>query len=498
MDSYNSVAIISGLISLVFIVYYLRQDKLQHIPSPRSTGPISSWFAAYQYVNGGAPTIIEEGYRKYKGRVFRVADLNRWTVVVSTPALIEELRKAPEEALSFHEGIRYSLQLDHTFGRDAIEHEYHIPVIRTQLTRHLTPLFADIYDEIVQSFADGMPATERWTSVPVLKTIMRVVSRTSNRIFVGLPYCRDPAFCELGVRFAVDVIKTGVALHLTPIFLRPLVGKLISPASKRVEEGKAIIGKLLEDRLKLFKEHSDSDWPDKPSDMIQWLIEEANEEERTVDSLVLRILVVNFAAIHTSSTSFTHALHTLAAHPECVAPLREEIEGIVRVEGWTKAAVQRMRKLDSFMKECQRLNGLGALAMSRIAVQDYTFADGTRVPKGTLVMAVSRSMHHDDAVYAPDADAFDPWRFARMREADGDASLKHQMVHTSSDYVSFGHGKHACPGRFFAVNELKLMMAHILLTYDVRPEAVIPSGRWIRHSLLADPVATVDFRKRQT
>ena len=50
------------------------------------------------------------------------------------------------------------------------------------------------------------------------------------------------------------------------------------------------------------------------------------------------------------------------------------------------------------------------------------------------------------------------------------------------------------------MNELKLMMAHILLNYDVKPEAegVVPQGQWIRHSLRADPVATVYFRKRST
>lgn len=60
------------------------------------------------------------------------------------------------------------------------------------------------------------------------------------------------------------------------------------------------------------------------------------------------------------SQTFTQALYTLAARPECVAPLREEIEGIVREDGWTKSAVQRMWKLDSFMKESQRFHGLGA------------------------------------------------------------------------------------------------------------------------------------------
>lgn len=35
--------------------------------------------------------------------------------------------------------------------------------------------------------------------------------------------------------------------------------------------------------------------------MLQWLLEEAKGEERTVRALALRILVINFAAIHTSS-----------------------------------------------------------------------------------------------------------------------------------------------------------------------------------------------------
>lgn len=89
--------------------------------------------------------------------------------------------------------------------------------------------------------------------------------------------------------------------------------------------------------------------------------------------------------------------------------------------------------------------------MGRIALQDYTFSDGTFVPKGTLVAAASRPMHHDNAIYAH-ADIFDPWRFANMRQEEGEG-IKHQMVNTSADYIAFGHGKHAwcVPARFLRV-----------------------------------------------
>lgn len=56
------------------------------------------------------------------------------------------------------------------------------------------------------------------------------------------------------------------------------------------------------------------------------------------------------------------------------------------------------------------------------------------------------------------------------------------------------------PGRFFAVNELKTMMAHVVLTYDVKLEedGVIPEATWFKHTLRPNPTARVLFRKRQT
>ena len=56
--------------------------------------------------------------------------------------------------------------------------------------------------------------------------------------------------------------------------------------------------------------------------------------------------------------SFTQALYMLACHPEWVALLREETEAVVHQEGWTKASLQKLRRMDSFMRENQRMNGI--------------------------------------------------------------------------------------------------------------------------------------------
>jgi hypothetical protein len=56
--------------------------------------------------------------------------------------------------------------------------------------------------------------------------------------------------------------------------------------------------------------------------------------------------------------TFTHCLFTLAAHPEWTQPLREEIERVVAEEGMTKSAIQKMFKLDSFLREDSRMSGM--------------------------------------------------------------------------------------------------------------------------------------------
>ena len=63
---------------------------------------------------------------------------------------------------------------------------------------------------------------------------------------------------------------------------------------------------------------------------------------------------------------FTQALFRLAANPQYIEPLREEVEGIVEKYGWSKVAMGKMWKVDSFLKECHRMEGMNIGSCSRI------------------------------------------------------------------------------------------------------------------------------------
>ena len=81
------------------------------------------------------------------------------------------------------------------------------------------------------------------------------------------------------------------------------------------------------------------------------------------------------------------------------------------------------------------------MSVMRKILQDVTLSDGTLLPTGTLVVGASWSTHHD-ARYYSDPNAFSPFRWAELREEDGE-NLKHQFVRTSPEYIAFGHGSHA-------------------------------------------------------
>ena len=108
--------------------------------------------------------------------------------------------------------------------------------------------------------------------------------------------------------------------------------------------------------------------------------------------------------------------------------------------------------------------------MNRIVTQPYTFkASGNHVPKGTLTVAATGAIATDPDTFGVDANTFDGARFERLRvDKIGQSNLKMGMA--TEDSLGFGLGSQACPGRFLAVNQIKLLLAKLLLNYDLTLE----------------------------
>jgi len=138
--------------------------------------------------------------------------------------------------------------------------------------------------------------------------------------------------------------------------------------------------------------------------------------------------------------------------------------------------------------------------MGRYAVVDFTLSDGTSLPAGTVLGISSDSVHRDPRIYE-DPQTFDGFRFIKMKERaalEGHPDKKFDMVTTNADFVAFGQGRHACPGRYFASAEIKLIFAHIITTYDVKlVDDTRPLDLSMMNGILPNPASKVRFRRRQ-
>ncbi|KAM6503706.1 Cytochrome P450 [Amanita muscaria] len=434
---------------------------------------------------------------QYRGSLFKIPTVTSWVVVVTSASQIDELRRADDDILSPLEAARDALHANMTIGPEPFDDPFNIDAIKGPLTRNIGAKFADVQDEIAAAFEEYIPIKgDEWFKFTAYTTIMDIVCRASNRMLVGLPLCRDPDWMDLNKRFTLDMVKASIVLTVIPATLRPAVAPFLRDVSKGIERGTKHIEPLIKERLENEAQHG-KDWPGRPNDIISWLFDVTRERPRSTLRMVKAILMTNFAAIHTTTMTLTTLMYELTKHQEYIRPLREEIETVIAAEGWSKSSVRKMCKLDSFIKECLRLSDMGLLLMNRKALKDFTFRNGMTIPAGSIVSVPYLPVHTDTDNFT-DPQTFDGFRFEKLRSQEGE-ELKHQLVTTGVDYVLFGHGRHGCPGRFFVVNEVKVLLAHVLLKYDVKMADGKDAPKCWQFGTVTGPnmLAKIMFRKRQ-
>lgn len=128
-------------------------------------------------------------------------------------------------------------------------------------------------------------------------------------------------------------------------------------------------------------------------------------------------------------------------------------------------------------------------------MEPLNLSDGTHIPKGTFIAIAAASILMDPEI-VPNPEEFDALRNYRKRLTPGQ-STRHQYAMIDKDYLHFGHGKHACPGRALASNELKLILSHLILNYNIKYPAGKgrPINQTIDEMVFVDPQAAVLLKK---
>jgi len=85
---------------------------------------------------------------------------------------------------------------------------------------------------------------------------------------------------------------------------------------------------------------------------------------------------------------------------------------------------------------------------------------GYRIPKGTVIMLLTRHIAVDDAQFG-DGSRFDPERWLML-------DAERQCPHDTSAFIPFGTGPRFCPGRNLALLQIRTVLAMLCRNFDVR------------------------------
>jgi hypothetical protein len=430
--------------------------------------------------------LVHDGYYQYhkgaNGRPFALPTM--WTgtgVVVLPPSMIPILNR-PRDELSSFDALLDTVRLRETMPDPSVwGNTFHFDVVRRDLNlKNVGSVAAETAAELEYAMRLGWgTGGEGWRTVKAWDA--------GVRIMIGLPLCRDDELVEDSLKYVEGVVMDSVLMNCIPQAFRSILGRV---SALRAKYHKRRVQKkllpLVEERIRLWREAKEGD--ELPNDTLQWLIPRCAEigpEEVDAQKIMMRHLSLTTMFLYGISWGFVHALVDIYTDPsadEVVAALRAECEPVSQ-SLQTVQTVDRLHRTDSALRESMRVSDVMVhfLNLDVIGGDGIDLGNGIRIPAGSKVRSVfpTQAINLDPDNY-PDPERFDAFRFLRKFEEDeekeGQATGKRELMATCTPtYLTFGYGRHVCPGRFILAQMVKQALGKMVVNYDVeivrgRPE----------------------------
>ncbi|KAK3321251.1 putative cytochrome P450 [Cercophora scortea] len=439
--------------------------------------------------------MLTEGYLATNGGFFYVPSPLGERLMIPVQYL-EDLKTAPIDRVDFVGTFIEMFEGKHTtFGSRSTLHPR---TVKAELNQHLAEVMLSVQDEIHDTVQDIFPPCDDWTEVHIVDLITEVVARVSSRMFGGTTLSRNKDWVKASIAFAIDGYFGAQKLKKLPEFLKPLGARVIREVrnlGNYYKEAEKVAIPMLEERERTGE----------PAfDLLYWMQQAAVGEETDHKFIAGILLKISFAAIHTTASAAVQLLLDLCTYPELVPMVRDEYASVLAHSNDGEGRISRqglmkMHVLDSIMKESQRFNPLLLVTFERIITEDWKLSDGFVIPAHTTIGVPAQAISMDPNLF-PDPERFDGLRFAKIRNATTDPAVKGkaQFVAAHPQSMAFGYGRHACPGRFFAGDEIKAITAYLVKHYDMKfPEGQgRPASMEVETQYLPSHSATVLFKRR--
>jgi cytochrome P450 len=285
-------------------------------------------------------------------------------VVLTNPESIRELSDATQlsqrAVYSDIFGFKYNMShVDtHLDPNEQAPHRYKlfataIRGVGTAQLPSLVPLLQASLHRALSEMVDSAPvAFDGWHNVQLAPLMRRCATGMLGTYFFGDMMYNEPEFNHATDKFYQDVIRGMSILPLFPSFAKAVAYRFLT------NDGRAL--KLLFDRMSKAIGDPVNGWREedelKRLTLLGTMIHHTRDSDYWTTNLIIQAVVgIWFAASHQPWINLHFVFLELCERPEYVELLREEIrnQGCLNFE-----SISQLKKLDSFIKECVRLNPL--------------------------------------------------------------------------------------------------------------------------------------------
>ncbi|XP_054161126.1 cytochrome P450 3A30-like [Oppia nitens] len=216
-----------------------------------------------------------------------------------------------------------------------------------------------------------------------------------------------------------------------------------------------------------------------------------NKQMLATEEVVANVFSLFQGAFDGHSISMTFITYELAVNPDCQQRVYDEIS-----QCWDQSTGQfdfetlvRLDYLDACISEALRLHS-AVIRDGRVATQDYVDQTTGVTIKKDQVVIFSRSALHRCPDYYQEPEKFRPDRFLS-------ANKSNLVAYT---FLPFSLGGRMCPGNKFALNSIKLTMAHLLIRYRFKQcdQTVLKTEPLVEHYTYCPEKLFLKVEKRVT
>ncbi|CAK8564919.1 unnamed protein product [Lathyrus sativus] len=463
------LVITSLLLTRLFNVFTLLY-KARTIPGP----PASSFFGHFKLLSEENFTdVLSKSHEKYGPVVKLWLGPTKLLVSVKDPVLIQEMLIKAEDKLPAGKAFRLAFGQSSLFSPSYEKVQKRRELLETELNESLMKT-ADLNHRKVADFiVDQIENIRVRGSVSRELVSQHMAFKLMGVTFFGdgfLTWPKAAIYEELLMMIAKDAFFWA-SYNVTPFWnrgfwrYRRLCKKLIC-----LTEGILHCRKCYE-----ILDHIDQNVRSESSNPET---KSANDQQNSKEEHYGNIMRVMLHGSQTTAALIANVLTNLIMNSEIQDKVYSEISMAGRNPSkYEHEDVYRMPLLLATIYESARLLPTGPMLQRCSTKQDLRFANGVRIPAGTVLVVPVQLVQKDDFNWGKNASDFNPYRFlSNVTERSGSEEQLDYKINSfvlndpseNASFLPFESGKRSCVGQKFVIQAVATLLASLLKKYEIR------------------------------